>query len=224
MKPILFALWALLIPAPFLVLGRIPGPCTLLSSVTLVALAWIQARDPRAQGDLGYARRIALGMSCGLGGDLAMGSGVVLLAMAVFAVGHVYYMRAMVAVARPRAVPMIVALAAGASVWYQLVLNGTSKAASYPAMVYGGLLYTLFLASMTGMAIGLASRGRAFIGLGVGGVLFLASDAVIAARMFSPDVFAALPDGIRADLVWLTYAPAQLLIVRSVRGPTSRLA
>ncbi len=223
MKPVFFVLWAALIPGPFFALGRIPAGCTLASSLVLVALAWYQIREPHSDARRLFARRIAVGMSFGLAGDVLMVAGVLLAAMAVFAVGHFFYMRAMLGLARveqiggapARLALWVVALAVGAGIWYELVFLGIGKATGYPAIVYGGLFYTLFLASMTGVALGLSARRLEFAALGLGGALFLASDAVIGARVFSPDAFALLPDAIRNDLVWLTYAPAQLLIVAS---------
>lgn len=223
MKPIFFVLWAALIPGPFLALGRIPPGCTLASSLVLVALAWFQAKELQDDARRAFARRVAIGMSLGLGGDLLMAGGILLAAMTVFGAGHFFYMRAMLGLAAAerlegkalRVVLWLGALVVGGGIWYQLVLNGSGKAADYPTIVYAGLFYTLFLASMTGIALGLSVRRWAFAALGLGGVLFLASDAVIAARVFSPDVFARIPDAVRNDLVWLTYAPAQLLIVAS---------
>lgn len=224
MKLVLLALWTALIPGTFWILGRIPPGCSLASSLVLVVLAWYLARK-EAEGEPAreYARRIALGMSFGFAGDVLMGGGVLLGAMAVFGIGHFFYMRAMLGRAAReeiggqvvRVVAWLGALAVGFFIWHRLVLNGTGRAASMPVIVYGGLFYTLFLASMTGVALGLATRRLAFFGLGLGGSLFLASDAVIAARVFSPEVFQTLPDFVRDHLVWLTYAPAQLLIVAS---------
>lgn len=223
MKLIFLAVWAALIPGSFLALGRIPAGCTLASSLVLVALAWLQTKEPASEGRSLYARRIAVGMTFGFGGDLLMGAGLLLPAMGIFGAGHFLYMRGMLGLSRAEGVGggslrvalWAASLAVGAWIWYQLVLHGTGRAAGQAVIVYGALFYTLFLASMTGIALGLAARRREFLALGVGGALFLASDAVIGARVFSPEIFARLPDVVRADLVWLTYAPAQLLIVLS---------
>lgn len=232
---ILMALWALLLIGGFIIgtpeaagRARIPYPATILSSLTLVALAWQQRRAFRVSKGTdvaAYAWSIALGMTFGFLGDLGMASGIVLLAILFFGIGHVFYIRGMVAIARARTlghskrrlVCLILALAVGLTIWWQLVLNGNGSPASRSPLLIGAALgYTLLLASTAGIAAGLAACHLRFMPLAIGAALFLASDAVIAARMFKPDVFLALPDWIRGDLVWLTYGPAQLLIVTSV--------
>ena len=76
---------------------------------------------------------------------------------------------------------------------------------------YAALPYALLLASTAGFATGLALNISAFIPLALGCALFLLSDLLIAARLFS-GVFFPLID----DVVWLTYGPAQMLIVYSI--------
>jgi hypothetical protein len=73
------------------------------------------------------------------------------------------------------------------------------------------LPYALLLASTAGLGSGLAIQDRRFIPLALGGALFLLSDLILAGDMFS-DLFFRLI----GDVVWLTYGPAQMLIVYSI--------
>jgi hypothetical protein len=76
---------------------------------------------------------------------------------------------------------------------------------------YAALPYALLLSSTAGFATGLALNSGLFIPLALGCALFLLSDLIIAARLFN-GVYFRLID----DVVWLTYGPAQMLIVYSV--------
>jgi hypothetical protein len=73
------------------------------------------------------------------------------------------------------------------------------------------LPYALLLASTAGLATGLAVQAPAFVPLAIGGGLFLLSDLILAARLFNGVYFYLI-----GDIVWLTYGPAQALIVYSV--------
>jgi len=68
--------------------------------------------------------------------------------------------------------------------------------------------YVLLLASTAGTATGLALQAPAFVPLAAGGALFLASDLILAAGNFGGARVYLLD-----DWVWLTYGPAQMLIV-----------
>ena len=71
--------------------------------------------------------------------------------------------------------------------------------------------YDPFLASSAGFATGLALNLSLFIPLALGCALFLLSDLILAAQLF-----AGLSFPLIGDLVWLTYGPAQMLIVYSI--------
>lgn len=207
----LLATWALLLAGALLVFPPL-GP---VSSLVLVVIAWRQAR-----GAGRYARLIATGMTLGFLGDLAMAGGVVLAGMLLFGVGHVCYIAAMLRDAEGgrgvRIVTWLAALALGACIWSTLALSG-SRAAQMPVVTNAALAYTLLLASTFGVAMGLAIRDPSRRLLALGALLFLASDSILGARMFSPEIYEAFPEVIRAKLVWLTYGPAQFLIVRDPR-------
>ncbi len=68
-----------------------------------------------------------------------------------------------------------------------------------------------FLASTAGFASGLALQAGGFTPLAIGAALFLLSDLILAAQLFNNLRFRFI-----GDIVWLTYGPAQMLIVFSV--------
>jgi len=61
---------------------------------------------------------------------------------------------------------------------------------------------------MSKLASGLAVQAPAFVPLALGSALFLLSDLILAAQLFSGVHFYLID-----DIVWLTYGPAQALIV-----------
>jgi hypothetical protein len=73
------------------------------------------------------------------------------------------------------------------------------------------LFCRVLLASTAGLATGLATQDAAFIPLAIGTALFLLSDLILAAQLFNGLHFKMI-----GDVVWLTYGPAQMLIVYSV--------
>ena len=84
--------------------------------------------------------------------------------------------------------------------------------ARQPSFLHNAALpYALLLASSAGFASGLALNASVFIPLVLGCALFLVSDLILAARLFNGASFPLID-----DVVWLTYGPAQMLIVFSV--------
>ena len=102
-----------------------------LSSLALVALAWVRVKD-RDDEERVYARRLALGMTAGFAGDLCMGAGVVLGGLLFFGIGHGCYIRAMLARARAwqlggrgrRLALWGLWLVVGSSIWYGVAATG----------------------------------------------------------------------------------------------------
>jgi uncharacterized membrane protein YhhN len=88
--------------------------------------------------------------------------------------------------------------------WWVLVRNPKIGA----ALNYGALLYALLLSSMSGLAASLAAQDRRYTPLALGGALFLASDMILASRLFRGLHFPQI-----GDVVWLTYISGQALIV-----------
>jgi len=218
----LLALWALLLFGGF-IFGqpdaaqsqRIPTWMRMASSAVLVAAAWswwlAGVQEP------GVALLIAVGMSLGFLGDLFMagllpGAPRVLWGMGAFGLGHVAYIAAFLRLANvlgltangPRVAAWLAWLLIGAVGWYFVVFRGQQATALH----WAALPYALLLASTAGLATGLALQARTFIPLALGGALFLTSDLILAAQLFNGLSFALI-----GSVIWLTYGPAQALIV-----------
>ena len=218
----LLALWALLLFGGF-IFGqpdaaqsqRIPTWMRMASSAVLVVAAWswwlAGVQEP------GVALLIAVGMSLGFLGDLFMAGLLpaaprVLWGMGAFGLGHVAYIAAFLRLANvlgltangPRVVAWLAWLLIGAVGWYFVVFRGQQATALH----WAALPYALLLASTAGLASGLALQARTFIPLALGGALFLTSDLILAAQLFNGLSFALI-----GSVIWLTYGPAQALIV-----------
>jgi hypothetical protein len=223
----LSALWGVAVTSGFLLRRpeapgkpRLPEWLALGSSglLSVIGWGWRQAlhRGPAAD----YATDMAAGMTLGAVGDVCMRTSVP-QGMAAFALGHVAYVRGMLRLQRQQGLRSRAALYGawgfwlGAAVagWYVVVARSPK---GLTPLGWAGLGYSLLLASTCGVAWGTALQDRRYLGLALGGTLFLASDTIIAMRLFNPDLFAALPEALRGDLVWLTYAPAQALLVHSI--------
>jgi hypothetical protein len=226
--------WALLLFGGFL-LGktsgdgsrRMPAWSRLASSWLLVMAAWswyVIAGNGPAEG-LGLW--VALGMTLGFVGDLFMARMLpvrqpVIGGMAAFGLGHVAYIIGWLSwsnqagLANPtlRWGAVSVWLLVGAVGWYRAVFWGQR-----PSLLHWlALPYALLLAGTAGVAAGLALQNTNFIPLAVGAALFLLSDLILAARLFSKLHFRLID-----DVVWLTYGPAQMLLVYSVALATRQL-
>lgn len=214
----------------------------LTSSIVLVAAAflwWRQGRQGRAGAALAW---IAVGMAFGFLGDVSNAQVVVrdpkmaLMGGAMlFAIGHVAYIWAALRIQRD------LAFGWPARFWLSLAFwEGVGLAAWY-LVVYGaepreaihwiGLPYTLLLAGTAGVTTALAMSDRRFVLLGLGGVLFLLSDLVLALGQFRKEIDLArlLVDAtgwtttagvdffeqVARNSVWILYGPAQMMIVYS---------
>src|SRR5690606_23634776 len=92
--------------------------------------------------------------------------------------------------------------------WYLAVWRGVGERTSLHS---AALPYALLLASTAGAATGLALQNALFVGMAIGAALFLLSDLILAAFLFRGASFPLID-----DVVWLTYGPAQMLIVYSI--------
>jgi hypothetical protein len=229
LNPLLVLLWAIWAALLFggLVVGvpnnertaRMPRWMRLSSSLTLVGAAWVFAllRGETPHSDL--ALLTAVGMTLGFIGDLFMAKLIiksdkaVLGGMGAFGLGHVVYSLVLIEVANrsgldaasPRWTALALALLIGAVCWYGVVLRGASK----PSILHWAALpYALLLSATAGLAGGLALQDARFIPVAIGGLLFLTSDLILAAQLFNQAYFRWI-----SDWVWLTYGPAQMLIV-----------
>jgi uncharacterized membrane protein YhhN len=202
------------------------------SSLCLVAAAYLWF--------LGFSRSraattvalFAAGMVLGALGDFFNGGALqdlvplpdpVLGGIAAFALGHICYISGCVRVAqrlgirsRARFWGAVIFWQVFALVgWYFVVFRGARSGPSL--LVWAALPYSLLLAGMTGLASSLALEDKRFFALALGGVLFLVSDLILAFGMFHGEFANA------THAVWLTYGPAQMLIVFSL-GLIGRVA
>ena len=199
--------------------ARMPQWMRLASSVTLVAAAWVFALEQRGTPNGDLMRLAAVGMTLGFIGDLFMAKLIiksgesVLGGMGAFGLGHVAYIAVLVMAANrfgltastPRWTALGLTLVFGAVCWYVVVLRG---AESPSVMHWAALPYALLLSATAGLAAGLALQDARFIPVAIGGLLFLTSDLILAAQLFNQVTFPWI-----GDWIWLTYGPAQMLIV-----------
>ncbi len=199
--------------------ARVPLPLRLLSSATLVVAGWV-IRGGKARGPAkNYSHQIAKGMTWGFVGDVCMLFAVP-LGMLTFGIGHVEYSRGMWRLGKEEGLDSALArfsawatwLGLGVAGWYFVVHTGPKGGSP---LAWAALPYTLLLSTTAGLASGLALQKARYLPLALGSAMFLASDLVIAMRMFNPELFAQIPDSIRGDLVWLLYGTGQALIVSS---------
>lgn len=215
----LLVLWALFLFGGFL-LGsgdparRMPTWTRMASSITLViaAISWVLvSRETEIRT---YSLLIMAGMIGGLIGDLWLagllpGGRNVLGGIAAFGIGHVFYIIAFLWLggATPRWAAVIVWLLIGALGWFLVVYQNREP----DVLVWAALAYALLLATTAGLATSLALQDPRFIPLAIGAALFLLSDLILAGELFAGLDFRYI-----GDVVWLTYGPAQMLIVYSV--------
>lgn len=209
--------------------ARMPRWMRLTSSLMLVVAAWVIAAQQR---DMPYADLVlltAVGMTLGFIGDLFMAKLIlksdlsVLGGMSAFGLGHVVYSLVMVTVAArfgldaaaPRGLALGLVLIIGAVCWYVVVLRGAAKPS---ALHWAALPYALLLSTTAGLTGGLALQEARFIPAALGGLLFLTSDLILAAQLFNQAYFRWI-----GDWVWLTYGPAQMLIVYGMGWALSSL-
>jgi uncharacterized membrane protein YhhN len=201
-------------------INRIPLPARMLSSALVLACALLLRResaDPERRRQSGL---IAAGMAKGFLGDLIMAEVIrlpehVLFGMLAFGMGHTLYIGAFLRRAQASAPHSTkerwTALSAAGLIailgWWALVRNPKFS----PALNYGALAYALLLSSMSGLAAALAAQDRRYTPVAIGGTLFLASDMLLASRLFRGTHFPQI-----GDVIWLTYIGGQALIVGGI--------
>lgn len=198
---------------------RMPTWTRMGSSLVLVIAAWSWYAFSTGRATP-FPLLIAAGMSLGFLGDLFMAGLLpvgkrVLWGMGAFGLGHVAYIAAIISYGNRYGFPepearwgaWLLLAAVGVLGWYLVVYRGGKPG----ILQWAALPYALLLASTAGFACGLALQARAFVPLAIGAVLFLVSDLILAARLFN-----GLEFPLSDDVVWLTYGPAQMLIVYSI--------
>lgn len=231
----LLALWAALLFGGF-ALGarkvarerRMPTWTRMLSSLALVVAAWVWAAVGRDAPYALFSVLIAMGMTLGCVGDFAL-AGLLRLrqpvigGIAAFGLGHVAYIAALagfgsahgLTAPAPRYAALGMWLLVGCVGWYAMVARGRRLTLLHRA----ALPYALLLAGTAGVATGLALQAPAFLLVALGAALFLASDLILAGQLF-----AGLDFPLIGDVIWLTYGPAQALIVYGVNAALLALA
>jgi hypothetical protein len=197
----------------------IPLPARMGSSAILVVAAWYWYKVARPTAVGRYSLTIAIGMTLGFVGDLFMASLIpfgdpMLGGMASFGAGHVAYILAMfylgrtvgLTAQRTRLLAWFVWIVIGTGSWYRIVYSSDPP----KTLAWPGLAYVLLLASTAGVATGLAMQSLILLPLAGGTMLFFLSDLMIAARQFG-----GLESKVVEATIWLTYGPAQMLIVYS---------
>jgi hypothetical protein len=226
----LLILWAALLFGGFLfgpaeASRRMPTWTRMASSAVLVVAAFSWYFFSRGTPAAGYALLIAVGMTFGFLGDLFLagllpGGRNVIGGIASFGLGHTFYIAALLrfAAASGLVAPgarwgaLAAALLVGLVGWYLVVYRGATAGGGEPGVVHWiALPYALLLATTAGLAAGLALQDGRFAPLALGAALFLLSDLILAGDMFSGLSFPLI-----GDVIWLTYGPAQMLIVYSV--------
>lgn len=193
---------------------RMPLWTRIGSSMVLVIIAITLAATGR---ETAYLWLITLGMGLGLVGDLFMARLLPLRkaemgGMAAFGLGHIVYLVALIGfnpvenlAGRPLFwLGWLAWLLLGGVGWYLIVWRGQT-AGLLPKLA---LPYALLLASTAGAGTGAGLVDGRFLPFALGGALFLFSDLLIALRLFRHNQNPWLN-----DLIWLTYGPAQALII-----------
>jgi hypothetical protein len=223
---LLVFLWAVLLFGGFLFgppdrYRRMPLWTRIASSLVLTALGWWLYATT---GFTHFAMLIALGMTLGFVGDLYMADLIpwprphVLSGMGSFGLGHVAYITAVWLYSNQNGLTDPLArwgslalwlLLAGV-LWFLVIYRGAPDG-QHSILHMAALPYAMLLASTVGVGLGTAVQNNAFIPFFIGAALFLFSDLLIAVDLFNKKRFRQM-----GDVIWLTYGPAQLLIVLTI--------
>ena len=201
---------------------RMPTWTRMASSLTLVVASWSWYLFAHNSSVETFSLLIAVGMTLGCSGDFFLAeliplSQPIFAGIATFGLGHIAYCTALLLFGNqsnlnapvPRWGALFLWLLIGLCGWYFVVFRGNKPSNLH----YAALVYALLLSCTAGLATGLAFQSPAFIPVAIGAGLFLFSDLVLAAELFSNLQFPLID-----DMVWLTYGPAQLLIVFAVNS------
>lgn len=192
--------------------GRLTSSAVLVVAGGVLAMAMPGAVGRR----IGWL--VAVGMALGFLGDLfnadlipLFGQDPVLGGIGSFGLGHIAYITAWLTLAKRLQMRDATKRTAAIAVWQLLGLVGWYYAAYRgnpgSVLVWPALPYSLLLAGTAGVTAWLAAEDRRFLGLAIGGALFLLSDLILAVRLFHGSFEYA------SEAVWFNYGPAQMLIV-----------
>ena len=198
---------------------RMPRRTRMLSSVVLVVAAWSFLLFYSVSEYVSILLFVAVGMSLGLLGDLFMAKLIlrddraVLGGIGSFGLGHIAYIAAFLTLGgqmgldapAPRWGALIAFWLVGLVCWYFVIYRPSNERGT---LHLAALPYALLLSTTAGVTAGLALQDGRLLPVAVGALLFLISDLILAARLFNQVYFRMID-----DWVWLTYGPAQMLIV-----------
>lgn len=223
--PIALLLWAIFLfggfafgkPDPY---RRMPVWTRMASSFVLVLLSWAIYLTNNTP----FTLWMALGMTLGFVGDLYMAHLIpwpqpaVLGGMGSFGLGHIAYIIACLGYAQAQGLTngsvrwgsWFFWLLVAVIIWYWLIYKGV-PAGQRSILHTAALPYALLLASTVGVGTGLALQTAGFWPFTLGAGLFLFSDLLIAVDLFNKKQFYLM-----GDLIWLTYGPAQALIITTI--------
>jgi hypothetical protein len=91
--------------------------------------------------------------------------------------------------------------------WYLIIYRNSKRS----TIIYLALPYAILLSTTVAFAMNLTLLDNTFSLIIVGAILFLISDLILAAQLFNQLHFKYI-----SDVIWLTYGPAQMLIVFGV--------
>lgn len=190
---------------------RMPVLTRMVSSLVLVLAAWFFFLT---EGGGVFGLLVAVGMTLGFVGDLFMArllihsQSYVLAGIIAFGLGHIAYIGGLLSLMGGDLAlqwPAVIGLwLFGGAGGYIVVYRGTQV----NTLHYAALPYALLLATTAGLALGFALQAPLFWAMGLGALLFLLSDLILAAQLFNNLRFYLI-----SDVVWLTYGPGQMLIV-----------
>lgn len=217
---LLLAAWAVVLFGGFIFgqesqTHRIPTRNRMAASGLLVLAGWSWVLMTQEADIQPFAIAIALGMTLGFGGDLALSGWFgrsIITGMLLFGFGHVSYIVGIVGLSQRFGfatgwVALGIWLLIGLVGWFIVVFRGQKPT----LLTWAALPYALLLATTTGVATGLALQSGQFWGLALGAALFLFSDLVLAGELFAGYSFKSV-----GDVIWLTYSPGQMLIVFAI--------
>jgi len=232
---VLWVLWFGLLPGTFaavLITGQSSwSRFWWMSSLTLCVSAWVNWAFHRRDRFGPACALLALGMTLGMLADLYGACRVLrfteplTMIIPLFALGHVAYIAGTLTLARhlrltaragwtgTLAGAVVACNLAGLALWAVLV----HPSGDLPAMHLPTAGYTVFLSTAAGVMATVALLDRRFLPMGIGGLLFLLSDGLLAVRLFQ-DNWRSI-----GDLCWITYGIGQMLIVYgAIAGTWSR--
>ena len=195
-------------------LSQLPQPAVLAACALIWWLAAARGTEIEA-----FSRYIFLGVAMGFVGDAILRDllpvrNPVLWAMAVFGVGHIFYILAC------RELQILFDLYNTQVIVIAVVIGGVISVGTWmglvrvpggdPTLNNGSLAYGLLLGGMAAYAVALAIQFPALLPLAAGAALFMISDIILGNYLFHHSKWHLI-----GDVIWFTYIIGQALIVFS---------